>query len=156
MTGCVLAAPASEPSDTCRTTVLPGRPRAAGAGSCASTSPAGAALAVSIRSTLNLASARAASVKLRPITSGTNWVWCAEVGLPEVLDLDCVDALGRGAVLASRQAPRFRTYSRASGETEAHGKGCVVAAVAPSSNATLTSHEILARPMTLRRLRAGN
>ncbi len=135
--------------------MLPGRPRAAGAGCCASTSPAGAALAVSIRSTLNLASARAAFVKLRPITCGTGRSWCAEVGLPEALDLGCVDALRRGAGLASLQAPRFRTYSRASGETEAHSKGCAVAAVAPSSNAAHTRHEILPRFMALRRLRAG-
>ena len=135
--------------------MLPGRPRAAGAGCCASTSPAGAALAVSIRSTLNLASARAAFVKLRPITCGTGRSWCAEVGLPEALDLGCVDALRRGAGLASLQAPRFRTYSRASGETEAHSKGCAVAAVAPSSNAAHTRHEILPRFMALRLLRAG-
>lgn len=80
----------------------------------------------------------------------------AIVGVTEAPDLDCVDFLPRGAVLTSRQAPRLRTYSRASGETEAHGKGCAVAAVAPSNNAALTSHEILRRVMALRRLRAGN
>jgi hypothetical protein len=80
----------------------------------------------------------------------------AIVGVPEAPDLDCVDFLGRGAGLTSRQAPRFRTYSRASGETEAHGKGCAGAAVAPSNNAALTRHEILPRVMALHRLRAGN
>ena len=151
MTGFLFVATASEPSETCRMTVLPGRLGAAGAGSCARTSPAGAALAVSIRSTLNLASVRAASLKLLPITSGTNPFCCAEVELLEALDLDCLDDLGRGAATASLQAPRFRTYSRTSAETEAHRKGCAMAAVAPSSNAELTSHGIPPRFMAPRR-----
>lgn len=83
-------------------------------------------------------------------------IWGAEVGVSEAPGLDCVDFLGRGAALTSRQAPRLRTYSRASGETEAHGNGCAVAAVTPSNNAALTSHEILPRFMALHRLRAGN
>ncbi len=75
-----------------------------------------------------------------------DWFWSAEVGYGNA-------GLGRRRRSGSRRrldiaaSASVRTYSRASGETEAHGKGWEVAAVAPSSNAAHTSHEILPRFM---------
>ncbi len=88
--------------------------------------------------------------------SGGSTVAVAGVGTWEATGFGFAGARGRGAAFTSRHAPRLRTYSRTSAATEVHGKGGpATAAVAPSSSAAFTSHEILRRFMALRRLRAG-
>ncbi|HJW51987.1 MAG TPA: hypothetical protein VJ501_08240 [Burkholderiaceae bacterium] len=77
------------------------------------------------------------------------------------LSVTAVDEAAAPFVAASsgaafRQAPASRTRSRTSGATEAHGNDCAEAAVAPSNQIALNSHEVLARILVFCRLRASN